>query len=317
MSRRPVGGPQRRRRGRSRHRMAGAAAVLLIMTVGCAPSRSGALGPAPTAPAPATTASAPAVPIGPSTAAASPAATAASTADISASPPPGAGPATSPRHTNLTLELWYVRHGRLAPTRRTRPTTVATSRLALTELVAGPSPAEATVGLVTLLPAGVEVSRIAAGVAVVRMPDAPDPSTGRLREAQVVYTLTQFPTVRQVAFGTAAPAGRGDYADLLPAIVVTHPVIGDRVTSPVTVTGNADVFEATVSVRILDAAGRQLATAFTTATCGIGCRGDYRLAVGYRLAREQPGTIEAYEVSGADGSRTKLVSVPVTLAATQ
>ncbi|MEU6020129.1 Gmad2 immunoglobulin-like domain-containing protein [Micromonospora sp. NPDC047134] len=59
------------------------------------------------------------------------------------------------------------------------------------------------------------------------------------------------------------------------------------------------------------------ATAFTTATCGTGCRGGYRLTLRYRLAREQPGTIEAYEVSAVDGSPTKLVSVPVTLTATR
>ncbi|RUL90656.1 spore gernimation protein [Verrucosispora sp. FIM060022] len=310
MSRHPVGTTARRR-------SAGIAVVVLVLAVGCAPSRSGSLGPAPSVAAPTTgvPTTTGAVPGGPATVASS-AATATPAAGSSAPPPPSTGPVASSRPANLTLELWYVRDGRLVPTRRTRPATVATSRLALTELVAGPNPAEASTGLVTLLPAA-EVSRIEAGVATVRLPEALDPGTARLREAQVVYTLTQFPTVRQVAFGTAAPAGRVDYADLLPAIVVTHPVIGDRVSSPVTVSGSADVFEATVSVRVRDAAGRQLATAFTTATCGTGCRGGYRVTVGYRLDREQPGTIEAYEVSAVDGSPTKLVSVPVTLAATR
>ncbi|WP_328824389.1 Gmad2 immunoglobulin-like domain-containing protein [Verrucosispora sioxanthis] len=219
------------------------------------------------------------------------------------------------RPATLTLELWYVRDGRLVPTRRTRPATVATSRLALAELAAGPTRREADAGLVTLLPDGAEVSRIADGVASVRLAAVADPVTARLREAQVVYTLTQFPTVRQVDFGTAAPAGRAAHTDLLPPIVVTGPVIGDRVNSPVTVTGSADVFEGTVSVRVLDAAGRQLATAFTTATCGTGCRGAYRVAVRYRLPAAQAGTIEVYEVSADDGSRTKVVAVPVTLAA--
>ncbi|MBL6276365.1 GerMN domain-containing protein [Micromonospora fiedleri] len=307
MSRQPVSTTARRR-------SAGVAAVVLVLAVGCAPSRSGSLGPAPSVPAPTTgvptTAAAPGRPATVASSAATPA------AGSSAPPPPSTGPVAGSRPANLTLELWYVRDGRLAPTRRARPTTVATSRLALTELVAGPNPTEASTGLVTLLPAA-EVSRIEAGVATVRLPGAPDPGTARLREAQVVYTLTQFPTVRQVAFGAAAPAGRVDYADLLPAIVVTHPVIGDRVTSPVTVSGSADVFEATVSVRVRDATGRQLATAFTTATCGTGCRGGYRVTVGYRLDREQPGTIEAYEVSAVDGSPIKLISVPVTLAATR
>ncbi|MGC5051617.1 Gmad2 immunoglobulin-like domain-containing protein [Micromonospora sp. DT48] len=285
--------------------------ALLVLVAGCAPPRSGSLGPAPTA--------APGPPS--STSVGEPPTTAASTStppntDTPARPTRDPGTTAASRAATLTLQLWYVRDGRLAPTRRTRPTTVATSRLALEELAAGPTTAESATGLVTLVPDGTQVSRIVAGVATVRLAAAPDPVVGRLREAQVVYTLTQFPTVRQVAFGTATPTDRADYADLLPPIVVTSPTIGDRVTSPVTVTGSADVFEATVNVRVLDATGRQLATAFTTATCGTGCRGSYRVNVRYRLSRDQSGTIEVYEVSADDGSRTKTVAVPVTLAAT-
>lgn len=95
---------------------------------------------------------------------------------------------------------------------------------------------------------------------------------------------------------------------------VTGHTVGERVASPVIVAGTADVFEATVTVRVLDAAGRTVATTFT---CGSGCRGDYRVSVAYRLQREQAGTIEAYEVSAADGTRRHVVSVPVTLAPTR
>ncbi|PWR07483.1 spore gernimation protein [Micromonospora acroterricola] len=217
----------------------------------------------------------------------------------------------------MTIELWYVRSGQLVPTHRTRPATVATSRLALTELAAGPTPAESATGLTTLLPAGVEVARITDGVATLGpVPSADGPvERRRLREAQVVWTLTQFPTVRQVRLGGGgAPVGRTDYADLLPPIVVTGPNIGERVTAPLAVTGTADVFEATVSVRVLDAAGREVATAFGTASCGSGCRGGYRVVVGWRITREQRGTVEVYEVSAHDGSRIHTVIVPVLLA---
>ncbi|MFI7078461.1 Gmad2 immunoglobulin-like domain-containing protein [Micromonospora sp. NPDC049903] len=300
-----------------RDRVAAATAALLLLTAecaaGCAPSRSGSLGPAPTVASAATTGAAS---TGPATTA-PPAETTPPTATGPGSAPPRAGPSPTARPATLTLQLWYVRDGRLAPTRRTLPTTPATSRLALAELAAGPTRTEADAGLVTLLPDGAQVSRIAAGTATVRLPDAPDPATARLREAQVVYTLTQFVTVLRVDFGTAAPAGRAEYADLLPPVVIAEPVIGARVSSPITVSGSADVFEATVNVRLLDAAGRPLATGFTTATCGTGCRGGYRLTLSYFSAREQPGTVEAYEVSAADGSRTKLVAVPVTVAATR
>ncbi|WP_319462820.1 Gmad2 immunoglobulin-like domain-containing protein [Micromonospora sp. RTP1Z1] len=218
------------------------------------------------------------------------------------------------------MQLWFVRDGKLVPTRRTLPATLATSRLALTELAAGPSRAEAAAGLTTRVPAGGQVVRIAGGVATLAPPAGfgdGGPATVRLRRAQVVWTLTQFATVRRVAFtpSDAAPTGRGDYADLLPAIVVTGPSVGDRLTSPVTVTGTAEVFEATVSVRILDAAGREIGTGFTTAACGSGCRGDYRATVGYRLAATGPGTVEVYEVSARDGSRINVVAIPVMLVA--
>ncbi|MEV5766883.1 Gmad2 immunoglobulin-like domain-containing protein [Micromonospora sp. NPDC052213] len=287
-----------------------AAAVALLaaalLPAGCAAPRSGSLGPAPTAPPPVATPSASAPP--PSSTAAPP------TAGPVRSPTPAATAAAPTRAQTVTVELWYVRDGRLAPTRRTRPATVATSRLALTELAAGPTPAEAATGLTTLLPAGGEVTRIADGVATVApAPAGGDAPTRRLREAQVVYTLTQFPTVERVRLAAGPPVGRADYADLLPPVVVTGPTIGARVGSPVTVTGSADVFEATVTVRVLDAAGRTVATTFTTATCGTGCRGDFRVTVAYRVQREQPGTIEAYEVSAADGTRRHVVAVPVTL----
>lgn len=293
----------------SRPTVVAALLAAALLPTGCATPRSGSLGPAPTAPPPATTpvASAP-PPI---------------TAPPTTPPPPaGPGPSAPPTSTTagparpgtVTVELWYVRDGRIAPTRRTRPATVATSRLALAELAAGPTPVEAATGLSTLLPAGGEVTGIAAGVATVApAPAGGDPTTRRLREAQVVYTLTQFPTVRRVRFAAGPPLGRGDYPDLLPPILVTGPAIGERVGSPVTVAGSADVFEATVTVRVLDAAGRAVATAFTTATCGTGCRGDYRIAVTYRVPREQAGTIEVYEVSADDGTRTHVVTVPVTL----
>ncbi|MBQ0902280.1 GerMN domain-containing protein [Micromonospora sp. U21] len=282
-----------------------------MLVAGCGTPRSGVLGPAPTA---------------------APSSATAPTARPDPTPAPSTEPRPSPTATpslppapsgtgtrrpdTVTIELWYVRSGQLVPTHRTRPATVATSRLALTELAAGPTPAEAATGLATLLPTGVEVTRIADGVATLGpVPPADDvPERRRLREAQVVWTLTQFPTVRQVRFGGGAPVGRAAYADLLPPIVVTGPGVGERVTAPLTVTGTADVFEATVSVRVLDAAGREMATGFGTASCGSGCRGGYRVVVGWRTAREQRGTIEVYEVSARDGSRINTVTVPVLLA---
>ena len=65
--------------------------------------------------------------------------------------------------------------------------------------------------------------------------------------------------------------------------------------SPIVITGNANVFEAKVSVRVLDAGGNVIAQTFTTAACGTGCRGDFRSEVEVAIDTEQPGTIQVFE----------------------
>ncbi|WBB69464.1 Gmad2 immunoglobulin-like domain-containing protein [Micromonospora sp. WMMD812] len=296
-----------------RRLLAGILLAAALLPAGCAHPRSGSLGPAPTAaPPPASPAPSPS-PTGSAGITPTPSGPRPTPADT---PPPTTSSATV---GTINLELWFVRDGRLTPTRRTRPSTVATSRLALTELIAGPTRAEAAAGLTTLVPTGAEPVGVADGVVTVRLATvAGDPAARRLRQAQVVWTLTQFPTVRRVRFdppaeGADGPVGRADYADLLPPIVVTSPAIGQRISSPLTVTGTADVFEATVSIRLLDAGGREIATTFTTASCGSGCRGDYRTPLTWRVAGEQRGRLEVYEVSARNGSRINVVTVPVTL----
>lgn len=98
-----------------------------------------------------------------------------------------------------------------------------------------------------------------------------------------------------------------------PPIVVRTPVEGDEIVSPVTIAGTADVFEATVSIRVLDESGDELASTFTTATCGTGCRGTYSAEVSFFVERRQDGTIEVFESSAEDGSQINLVSIPVVL----
>jgi immunoglobulin-like protein involved in spore germination/sporulation and spore germination protein len=293
-------------------RTAATIAVLLLALAGCGSRDSGSLGTLPTEqPAPASPSVSPAVPSG----------------GLGARPsepnaPPGE-PGQPPPTGTLTIQVWFTQDGALFPTSRTKPYTVATSQLAMDQLKAGPSAVERSAGLANGIASNLdfEVS-VAGGVATVDLPSAfytGGEDVARLRQAQVVFTLTQFPTVSTVGFqrdgeALAAPVGRSAYEDLLPLIVVTSPVIGQRVSSPVTVAGTANVFEATVSVRILDASGAEVATTFTTATCGSGCRGTYRVSVPYQVVTEQAGTVQVYQVSPEDGSRTHVVDIPVTLA---
>ncbi|MBA3690553.1 MAG: Gmad2 immunoglobulin-like domain-containing protein [Actinobacteria bacterium] len=114
-------------------------------------------------------------------------------------------------------------------------------------------------------------------------------------------TATSEPSDPPVDPGTLGP------------IEVTEPAPGATVTSPVTISGTADVFEATVSIRIVDGVNNVIAETFATATCGTGCRGDYSIEVPYSVNTEQRGLIEVFEISAEDGSRINSVRVPVTL----
>jgi hypothetical protein len=290
-----------------------ATAALALFASACAGAGSGSLGPVGGAPPTSSPTEGPTGGPGPTT------------------PSPGATP--SPGRT-ATFEVWFAYGDRLFVTRRTEPFDPGVARQALTALLAGPTEAERAAGVTTAIPAGTRLLDVflADGVLTVDLSaefEAPGGSLEeRMRLAQVVHTATQFRTVEGVlfevegrpveAFGSHGvvldgPQTREDYQDLFPLILVESPLIGETVPNPVTVSGVANVFEATVSLRVLDANGREVARTFTTATCGTGCWGDYSVAVDYRVDSEQPGVIEVFESSAEDGSPLHMVRIPVTL----
>ncbi len=241
-------------------------------------------------------------------------------------PSPSVTPTGSPSPSRrVTVELWFTRGGKLFPTKRTETFQPAVARLALTALLRGPTPREGRAGLESALPQRTTLRGInlANGVATVDLSRDISGTSGedelRLALAQVVYTATQFPSVKAVQIEIEGrstgprPRTRRTYASLLPAIVVESPGIGAAVSSPVVVRGTANVFEATVSLRILDAQGRELVRTFTTATCGTGCRGDYAKSVRFSIATAQPGTIDVFEESAENGQPINVVRIPVTL----
>src|SRR5215467_7825270 len=256
----------------------------------------------------------------------------------SASAPSAAKPTTpSSQQTTqpareISLQVWFTRNGKLFSTVRTIPATPGVGQAALDRMLAGPSAAESAAGLRSQIPAGTSLLglSISSGTATVDLSSSfgssASSSAMALRIAQTVYTLTQFPQVTGVRFKLGgqgvrtiggvpvqSPQTRAMYASYLPAITVQSPVIGGQVTSPVTVSGTADVFEAVVSLRVLDSAGHELARTFTTATCGTGCRGSYSVSVSYSVPRTQPGTIEVFESSAKDGQPVNVQQIPVTL----
>jgi Immunoglobulin-like domain of bacterial spore germination len=99
-----------------------------------------------------------------------------------------------------------------------------------------------------------------------------------------------------------------------PPIVVDRPAVSDSVASPVTISGTANVYEANVTVRILDHTGAQLARDFTTATCGTGCRGTFAMKLAYRSPVAQNGTIVVSDDDAdGDGQPQHSVTIPVWL----
>jgi germination protein M len=231
-------------------------------------------------------------------------------------------------------EVWFVeKRGRfLQVAYRSQESTPRIGSAALESLLSGPAAGDGKAS--SAIPSGVSLLglTIQDGLATVDLSSEFESGGGsfsmRARLAQIVFTITQFPTVDRVAIKIEGepvdvfssegivldrPQTRADFEDIAAPIVVEAPRPETSVSSPVTVTGNANVFEATVTMRIVDAAGNELVRDFTTATCGTGCRGDYTGRLRFDVAEAQNGFIEVFEESAEDGSPLFVVRVPVTL----
>jgi hypothetical protein len=259
---------------------------------------------------------------------------------VSLGPAPNLAGTTTGSDTTLvapaSLEVWFSHGDKLVSVPRTHQATPRIATAAIEALLDGPTSTERASGITSAIPSGTRLLGISirGGAAIIDLTSQYQSGGGSLsmqvRLGQVVYTLTQFPTVKAVSFrldGTPVnvfssegivlshPVGRSDYKDLLPAIVVSQPTSGSRVTSPVTVSGSANVFEANVTVKVLDANGRVIGSTFTTATCGTGCRGTYSVDVRFRTDHEQQGTIVVSDDNAAGAGRPPHeVQIPVVLA---
>jgi hypothetical protein len=133
--------------------------------------------------------------------------------------------------------------------------------------------------------------------------------------AQVVYTLTQFPSVQKVRFGAnGTPVGRNDLRDVTPLILLESVAPGDTVSSPVRVAGESNTFEANVRIQVLGADRRILADTFTTATSGTGTWGTFDASVPFNRGADTTGTVVVFEDSPKDGTMINVVEVPVRFA---
>jgi immunoglobulin-like protein involved in spore germination/sporulation and spore germination protein len=224
-------------------------------------------------------------------------------------------PAPPPADANTVL-VYLLRDGKVAVVRRSVGPTRAVARAALEQLVRGPTPAERNAGFSTAVDPATTIDRltVAGGVATL---DTPRPLRPDAELAQVVYTLTQFPTVRRVSVvlesNDAVEVGRGDFEDATPPILVESPAPGDRVTSPLRVRGTANTFEATFLVELREQDGSLLAKKVVTATSGSGTRGTFDVRVPFTVDRAGLRELVAYEIDADSGRRTHVVRVPLVL----
>jgi hypothetical protein len=129
-----------------------------------------------------------------------------------------------------SFEVWFAKDGHLVEALRTHSATRRVATAALDALLAGPTPSERAAGLRSEIPTGTRLLGVAIAGGVARVDLTPDFESAassrslQLRLAQVVYTATQFPTVKQVRFsvgGTPIAAlghavGRTAYRPLAP-----------------------------------------------------------------------------------------------------
>ena len=253
--------------------------------------------------------------------------TAASTSATTA--PPATTVTTAPVPTTISSNVYFVRNEVVNPVAR-EVTPPAVARGAMTALLQGPSAAERAAGLTSSIPAGTTLRglRVARGIAYVDLSSGFESGGGSVsmltRVAQVVHTLTWFPSVHAVRFlidGVAVsaiggegvivdhPLTRADVEGQAPAILVESPLEGASASSPLVVRGTANVFEAVLHLRLVDDTGAVLAQRRVMATSGTGTRGTFSASLVFRISSARDATLTAFERSAADGSPVNTVSV--------
>jgi germination protein M len=318
-----------------------ALSALTILLAACATSGSaGTVPPGGATPEPSVAQGSPDLTAEPST---GPSGSPAPSTDPSATPPPSQTP---PEGTTVVRAYFYYESvpgsSGLVAILREVPATKAVATAAMAALLEGPNENESG-AMSSAIPADTKLLglTIKDGVATVDLSSEFESGAGSasatIRLGQVVYTLTQFPTVKSVVFQVDGrtvtvfgsegivldgPVGRADYLDLLPAIFVDRPAYGAAIGNPARIAGSANVFEATFRITIIDRAGRTVADQSTLANCDSacqaacddnGCRPSFDVTMEYDVPAAQWGVLRVWAGSAKDGSPTNVREYPVWL----
>jgi germination protein M len=256
-----------------------------------------------------------------------------SSPSATASPIVSSSPTATPAAT-MTVSLYFMRGEFVGTAHRSVPQTTAVATAAMTALLGGPSASEKAAGLKTIIPTGTKLHgvTISNGIATVDFSSAYESGGGTLsmtaRLAQVVYTLTQFPTVKGVNFKIDGkkvtvvggegimlthPQTRADYESVTPAIFVESPAVGDTLKGPITFRGTANVFEAQFQVQLFDAKSNVFVEKAVHATSGTGTRGTFKTTLSF-TTKATTGRLKTYDLSAKDGTAENIVTIPLAFA---
>ena len=198
---------------------------------------------------------------------------------------PPAPTTTAPSPAQLSVTVFQVRDGMLFP---------HVVHVARTQAVA--HAALDAVGL------GVDVT-VAGGIASVDLPKATQDE-----QAEIVYTLTQFPSIRQVNVAGRSGLTRADFASYEPPILVEAPAPRADVPATFHVSGTASVFEATLVVEARRGL-KVLEKETVTASEGAPGRGTFNATL--TVPSPGPAQVTVFSPSAADGSPQHEVDVEV------
>jgi hypothetical protein len=146
---------------------------------------------------------------------------------------------------------------------------------------------------------------IADGTATVERDDATPEEV-----AEMVYTLTQYPSIQRVDVAGQTGLTRADVAEFVPPILVERPAAGATTGATIAVAGSASVYEANVVLELRQE-GKLVQKKVVTAAEGAPGRGPF---AGTLVAPDAGHyVVAAYSPSAADGSAQHEQDVPVTV----